>query len=51
MTQRIGYVKGLFFGVVMLFGQELELNGITAEIELTGLESDSAAGWSYRRRR
>lgn len=42
MTQRIGYVKGLFFGVVMLFGQELELNGITAEIELIGLESDRA---------
>lgn len=42
MTQRIGYVKGLFFGVVMLFGQDLELSGITAEIELIGLESDRA---------
>ena len=39
MTQRISYVKGLFLSALILVGQAQEHSGLTAEIELIGLES------------
>lgn len=42
MTQRISYVDGFLLSVVMLVGQVQEHRGITAEIELIGLQSGGA---------
>jgi hypothetical protein len=39
MTQRISHVKGLFLSALILVGQAQEHSGLTAEIELIGLES------------